>query len=939
MAYYNSGDYKLKYRWAGYDFQNRPVQLDILQKSSSSFTLTNIGGLQALRLSIQGGQSQISAPIVKTSLAITLIDAPDEIQEGYKFGGWEEFYTPDSTKYLVKLYRGSNLEWQGFITPDSWQESLDYRGSITLTARDNLGHLQDFEFDAAGDSNGLISIYTMLTTALGKIDFPMDLIRPAAGDARELRDTSGNVLLDSYVNVSRFRNDNWYTALEDVLEAAGYCLRYVGSSNVAIQPVRGLPLFGSTSRSGVLDGSVAIEFYGGERSNDPAYREIREKVDYEAEDEVSFDVFKNLTFSSSSESTISGCKYYKPSTDTWPTFNNRYWAVTGGSGGGWLARSGFLNADIFGVTDTLKAQDGEQALHLGVGLICGMPNNYGSTSIRPAYRIPAVGSTDVTLGFEFARPVTVSGRGTSSNPSANKVAPLAHYMKKAALYIQYTDPSTSTVYYWNGTNWQAAAFLLELDVAEDYAESYGFTIPLKDISDMATLGGNLDIEFANFYTAGETDPILGAFVRLTALKAKINARAVLKSDTITTINDPDYNVKVERRPVVGAMSVNMPVFRPGNYPGALWVYGTYSPKPYGYANYWRGFNSSTAIPLPAQIHKQLLCFNHISLTALGGTFGAVDKSDLLIIGGQDYNYKGKHYILQSGTLDVLTNRVSSAVLHEYIWYDDLFDETHNPTYAGVPTYDVRSGDGVVNKSGGSGGGGGGGGTGTVTSVALTMPTGFEVAGSPLTTEGVIAVTLASGYKMLTDTMYNEWYAAYNLRHSHDNKSVLDAITLSNWNSVYNSRHSHSNKTLLDGIGDNEIDEWNEAYDKAHSHSNKSVLDGITSTKVSNWDNTASSSHSHSNKSVLDGITSTKVSNWDTAAADAHTHSNKSFLDGIDTADQTFGGNKTFSKNVTVSQKMAAAALVVPSSAPSGSYISTSEWYISIDTSAISGSVV
>lgn len=43
------------------------------------------------------------------------------------------------------------------------------------------------------------------------------------------------------------------------------------------------------------------------------------------------------------------------------------------------------------------------------------------------------------------------------------------------------------------------------------------------------------------------------------------------------------------------------------------------------------------------------------------------------------------------------------------------------------------------------------GAGTLTSVALTMPTGFSVSGSPITESGTFGVTFASGYRMFTET--------------------------------------------------------------------------------------------------------------------------------------------------------------------------------------------
>ena len=57
-------------------------------------------------------------------------------------------------------------------------------------------------------------------------------------------------------------------------------------------------------------------------------------------------------------------------------------------------------------------------------------------------------------------------------------------------------------------------------------------------------------------------------------------------------------------------------------------------------------------------------------------------------------------------------------------------------------------------------GGGGGGGGTVTSVGLTMPTGFNVGSSPVTSSGTITVTFASGYALPTTADVNKGVTAY-----------------------------------------------------------------------------------------------------------------------------------------------------------------------------------
>lgn len=72
-------------------------------------------------------------------------------------------------------------------------------------------------------------------------------------------------------------------------------------------------------------------------------------------------------------------------------------------------------------------------------------------------------------------------------------------------------------------------------------------------------------------------------------------------------------------------------------------------------------------------------------------------------------------------------------------------------------------------------GGGGGGGGTVTSVGMSMPTGFSVSNSPVTTNGTIGVTFASGYSLPTTAKQSQWDTAYTERHTHSNKANLDTI--------------------------------------------------------------------------------------------------------------------------------------------------------------------
>jgi len=53
------------------------------------------------------------------------------------------------------------------------------------------------------------------------------------------------------------------------------------------------------------------------------------------------------------------------------------------------------------------------------------------------------------------------------------------------------------------------------------------------------------------------------------------------------------------------------------------------------------------------------------------------------------------------------------------------------------------------------------GSGTVTSVGLTVPTGFSVSNSPVTTSGDIALGFAAGYSLPTTSVQSNWNTAYN----------------------------------------------------------------------------------------------------------------------------------------------------------------------------------
>ena len=81
----------------------------------------------------------------------------------------------------------------------------------------------------------------------------------------------------------------------------------------------------------------------------------------------------------------------------------------------------------------------------------------------------------------------------------------------------------------------------------------------------------------------------------------------------------------------------------------------------------------------------------------------------------------------------------------------------------------------------SNGGGGGGGEGTVTSVGISVPTGLNVIGSPVTSSGIMQIGFANGYSIPTTAKQAEWDAKSDFSGSYNdltNKPTLATVATS-----------------------------------------------------------------------------------------------------------------------------------------------------------------
>lgn len=154
--------------------------------------------------------------------------------------------------------------------------------------------------------------------------------------------------------------------------------------------------------------------------------------------------------------------------------------------------------------------------------------------------------------------------------------------------------------------------------------------------------------------------------------------------------------------------------------------------------------------------------------------------------------------------------------------------------------------------------------GTVTSVALTLPTGLACAIKTITTSGTFAVTFASGYSIPTTTKQTAWDGAVSAKHTHSNKSVLDGISsvkVTHWDSAYDW---YALMTTDEETADGIINKWNEVVSFLANIAqtdtlsgivdgiNKSISDEVTRAKKAEGVNASGISTNKTNITTLQG---------------------------------------------------------------------------------------
>ena len=714
--------YYLKYFAEIQNFRGQMARVEIHQRDTTPAAVLQIGDVCGLELEIQGSTEEIYVPIVKTQARLSMVSSDDKpTAGGIKYGDWGEFYTPDSSLYKFVLKTKPTAEasawttrWTGYITPDSWQEGLDYRSPITIIARDNIGHLQDFDFDMnPADEFGLASIRSILAAAMEKIDFPMDYITDSAPETLQADETD---ILDALVSLSHFEGENWYSVVESILDSIGYTLRYTDNNRFTLAPVRYLPLLGETSEAAQRE-IADLEFFGGTGEIVPAVKKIIEEVNYDYESEVPLRIKAEhlWTAEKTYHCVVRSLGVRMPFIDS---LNAKYRNLTSNDGTVWkTGSSGNDVADLWKpgtpslVTLAMEGENWNNYVFLAA-------NGYDSDTEndRRAQTMQFNSATsDLTIRFYFHRhPVSILEN--LSQTEANGAVVLGDMFGRAGLakvaYIIKITDNSNIIRFWNdkAKSWEETRVINEQEFDPETLTT-DVAVPLGQCPDI-TGDCTIDFTFVHIEYMLTTQLYLlasdfnGCYARLSNVTIESNA-VNLKSNAVRTINDEKYNVLINRKPEIAPLSRQVAYTYPANYPSALFYFrtaGDILPKPYPYAGNWSGI-TGTVKPLPVLIHQQLLCYRGANLWQLSGDCAPIERG--LLYFDTILRYKNRRYIIKSGTMDFTTGTFGGAVLREFLEYDDIWDDRQQGDWSDISNYNTIGGE----VSGGGGSGAGAGSTG------------------------------------------------------------------------------------------------------------------------------------------------------------------------------------------------------------------------------------
>lgn len=564
------------------------LTLNIYEKDYTG-TTKQIDALTSLVLESDCQDAQ--SPIQKMILRIGLADRPEMPDtDSRKYGGWEEFFTPDATRFLVEILVAGSARWKGYITPDAWSETLDFHASVSITARDNIGHLEDFEFASESE---LISVDEIIRSAMALIEPQFTVTYDYASDYT-IESENGVSITDAYVNTSLFKGKSWYEVLESVLISLGMCIRYVGWNQYFIGFLRYVNRYnGGTLVQNYLRGSATLML-------SPAYKEIIEDDTYDFE-EFGMPDFQNMVLENSSSEEIT-YKYYMGDSVVSGTTVITYAGIL-------YNKIGWSTGAVHSISDSvnntgLKFDRTKAAL---IPLTKSATFNFGKIN-------------NLNLTIDFSVILQAYGMLGSKTLTSSNVNSLTFSYVISRQFSN--DAGDEVTRYFNGSTWQDSLQYTEVSINSGitgpFTKDVSINLPVDRVSDKgATIFLRIYFKDVTVSYVNSIDASSGVYMAVDNLQISCPISYVkLESNKVTTVNDTKYNVRKTFRPDIVAMSsTDVTVVNHTNYKNVLWL-NSYTPFPYNVR--WRKDAEETYRPLPALLAMQMLCYGLRPMARIDG---------------------------------------------------------------------------------------------------------------------------------------------------------------------------------------------------------------------------------------------------------------------------------------------------------------------------------
>ena len=645
--------YSLRYWYNNKLTDGKVIRLEIYKKDSAAAAMEIGDVVQGLSLNIDGGEDNIDAPIVSTSLVMTFCDAYDHPEADVKkCGNYAEFYTPDATLWKVVLLckdagaSSFRTLWGGYVTPDSYEEDLTYRGSVTIVARDNIGHMADFPFDAEGDDYGTISFREIIEGAWAKIESPMSLVFHD-----EWMQTEGVSALDTRMNVSAFEDKSWHEAVEAALYAYGAVLRFIGDNEVKVSPLRYMPNYG-----GSVTHSEPVFMTGATRMLTPAVKRIEEAASYELEAGAVIPRLEASDYTGEIGTYRFQIKEFGGDFGTTEEiFTAPVWPVQKIGLDGWIggaaATTLFFNIDAYELSDFAKAQNQEDEIkrYMYIGA-----NNVDFGFVR-LYK--TFNCSDFAIHIKLGKPISMT--------DDMKLQQSSSFNLQKIVYRVGMEQNGVTSYFQGGESWAAAD--------TDLTQAFDPSNPVNDIVLPVSMGANIgeakiffDILKVEYVQVSNGGTHTGIYACIQSLSFDVpESISLLQTNRVNTNFNEENNVIITRDTAI-APAYNT-TFLPSVIKNGIFYAEGLAYKP---AKAW-AFAGDTPQQMAVYNHLQLLAYYAKPNNVIEGSIVNGDVSQFAHI----WQFEGKEHILVSGRYNFINGYIEGAILREFARYENLWGST------------------------------------------------------------------------------------------------------------------------------------------------------------------------------------------------------------------------------------------------------------------------